>query len=71
MIVVEGAGEGVYGGGQLAEEGGVGRVGGGEGFEVGADGFALPEGGVVEGALFGVCQCPLVAVDGFERTIMS
>lgn len=32
-------------------EGGVGAGGRGEGGEVGADGFRLPEGGVVEGAL--------------------
>lgn len=55
LIVVEGAGEGGDGGGELALERGIGGRGGcgGEGVKVGADGFALPEGGVVYGALDG------------------
>lgn len=51
LVVVESAGEGIDGREDLALEGWV-RVGkGGEGFEVGADGFRLAEGRVVEGAL--------------------
>ena len=54
LVVVEGAGEGGQGCAELALECGGEGGGRGEGFEVGADGFGLAEGGVVEGALGGV-----------------
>jgi hypothetical protein len=51
LVVVERAGERGQGGCELALESGIGAWAGCEGGEVGPDGFGLPEGGVIEGAL--------------------
>lgn len=54
LVVIESAREGGQRGCYLPLESGVGPGAVGEGGQVGANGFGLPQGGVVQGALYGI-----------------